>query len=67
MSKLIDENNEELTDTKDTLEFKKRYYKNLYKDQFNVSDALITDIIGENETKLNDNDLTLMEGEMTYQ
>ena len=31
MSKLIDENNEELTDTKDILEFQKQYYKNLLK------------------------------------
>ena len=33
MSKLIDENNEELTDTKDILDFQKQYYKNLYTDQ----------------------------------
>ena len=32
MSKLIDENNEELTDTKDILDFQKQYYKNLYTD-----------------------------------
>ena len=29
MSRLIDENNEELTDAKDILEFQKQYYKNL--------------------------------------
>ena len=29
MSSLIDENNEELTDAKDILEFQKQYYKNL--------------------------------------
>ena len=29
MSKVIDENNEELTDTKDIFNFQKQYYKNL--------------------------------------
>ena len=66
MSKLIDENNKELTGTKDILEFQKRYYKNLYKDQINVSDVPIKDIIGENETNLNEKDQTLMEGEITF-
>ena len=41
MSRLIDENNEELTYAKDFLEFQKQYYKNLYEDQINVSDAAI--------------------------
>ena len=41
VSRLIDENNEELTDAKDILEFQKQYYKNLYEDQINVSDTPI--------------------------
>ena len=67
MSKLIDENNEELTDTKDILDFQKQYYKNLYTDQIKVDDANIKDKIGDNEAKLSENDSKLLEGEITYQ
>ena len=52
MSKLIDEHNEELTDTKNILDFQKQYNKNLCKDQIKVDDATIKDNIGDNETKL---------------
>ena len=67
MFNLIDENNEELTDTKDILDFQKRYYKNLYKDQIKVDDATTKDRIGDNETKLSYTYLKLLEGEITYQ
>ena len=67
MSKLIDENNEELTDTKDILDFQKQYYKNLYTDQIKVDDANIKDKIGDNEAKLSEDDSKLLEGEITYQ
>lgn len=59
MSKLIDENNEELTNPSEILEFQKQYYKNLYKDQINVSNVPLKETIGENETKLDENDLKL--------
>ena len=50
MTKLTDENNEEITDTKDILEFQKLYYENLYKDQIKVSDGTVQNMIGENDT-----------------
>ena len=65
MAKLIDENNEEITDTKDILEFQKRYYENLYKDQIKVTGGTIQDMIGENESKLTDHDSKQLEGEIT--
>ena len=67
MSKLIDENNEELTDTKDILDFQKQYYKNLYTDQIKVDDANIKDKIRDNKAKLSENDSKLLEGEITNQ
>ena len=65
MAKLIDENNEEITDTKDILEFQKRYYENSCKDQIKISDDTIQDMIGENENKLTDQDSKQLEGEIT--
>ena len=61
MLKLFHENNEELTETQDILEFQKRYQKILYKDQINASAAPIKAKIGENEKNMQRNKLSWKE------
>ena len=66
MSKLVNENGEEYTDTKDILKYQKQYYKNLYSESLNVDDKPISEIIGENPNKLSYLDSLKLEGEITY-
>ena len=66
ISKLVNENGEEYTDTKDILKYQKQYYKNLYSESLNVDDKPISEIIGENPNKLSYLDSLKLEGEITY-
>ena len=58
---LIDENGEEIYKTKDILEAQKSYYKNLYDETIEVDDRPISEIIGNNEKQLNDDEAELLE------
>ena len=48
MSKLIDNNGEDYINTADILNLQRQYYQDLYKDQINIDDVPINEIIGEN-------------------
>ena len=65
MNKIIDENGDEYTKTKDVLNCQKRFYENLYNDINIIDDTHISDILGENETKLSDQEAENLEGEIT--
>lgn len=62
MNKIIDSNAVEHTDTKDILNCQKQFYENLY-DKVPVSENnSLTDILGENEDKLSDEEAHALEG-----
>lgn len=65
MTKLIDENGKERTGTEEILEEQRKYYKNLYKEEIEIEDTPIEEIIGNNPNKLTDVDALKLEGEMT--
>ena len=66
MNKIIDSNAVEHTDTKDILNCQKQFYENLY-DKVPVSENnSLTDILGENEDKLSDEEAHALEGKITY-
>ena len=65
MNKIIDENGDEYTKTKDVLNCQKRFYENLYNDINIIDDTHISDILGENETKLSEQEAKNLEGEIT--
>ena len=65
MNKIIDENGDEYTKTKDVLNCQKRFYENLYNDINIIDDTHISDILGENETKLSEQEAENLEGEIT--
>ena len=61
MNKIIEENGDEYINTKDVLNCQKRFYQNLY-DELNVKDDVsISDTLGENETKLSDQEAENLE------
>ena len=63
---LIDENGEEVYETKDILEVQKNYYKNLYKEEIEIDDTPIEAIIGTNPKQLSQKESDELEGELTY-
>ena len=66
MDKIIDSNAVEHTDRKDILNCQKQFYENLY-DKVPVSENnSLTDILGENEDKLSDEEAHTLEGKITY-
>ena len=65
MNKIIDENGDEYTKTKDVLNCQKRFYENLYNDINIIDETHISDILGENETKLSEQEAENLEGEIT--
>ena len=65
MNKIIDENGDEYTKTKDVLNCQKRFYENLYNDINIIVDTHISNVLGENETKLSDQEAENLEGEIT--
>ena len=64
---LIDENGEEIYTTQDILETQKKYYKNLYDEKIQIDETPICELIGENENKLNNEEVQSLEGELTYE
>ena len=66
ISKLVNENGEEYTETQDISNYKKLYYKNLYTESLNFDDISLSEKIGENPKKLPDSDSLKLEGEITY-
>ena len=56
ITKLIDVNGEE-----------KQYYKDLYKDEINIDNIPINEIVVENSCKLNEEESNSLEGEITYE
>ena len=48
ISKLVNENGEEYTETQDILNYQKLYYKNLYTESLNFDDISLSEKIGEN-------------------
>ena len=65
MNKIIDENGDEYTKTKDVLNCQKRFYENLYNDINIIDDTHISNVLGEIETKLSDQEAENLEGEIT--
>lgn len=65
MTKLIDENGKECMDTEEIFEEQRKYYKNLYKDETEVEDTPIEEIIGINQNILTDAYALKLEGEIT--
>ena len=66
MNKIIDSNAVEHTDTKDILNCQKQFYEKLY-DKIPVSgNNSLTDILGENEDKLSDEEAQTLEGKITH-
>ena len=66
ISKLVNENGEEYTETQDILNYQKLYYKNLYTESLNFDDISLSEKIGENPKKNSDSDSLKLEGEITY-
>ena len=66
ISKLVNENGEEYTETQDKLNYQKLYYKNLYTESLNFDDISLSEKIGENPKKMSDSDFVKLEGEITY-
>ena len=64
MNKIIEENGDEYTNTKDVLNCQKRFYQNLYDELNVIDDVSISDTLGENETKLSDQEAENLEGEI---
>ena len=51
----------------DILETQKKYYKNLYDEKIQIDETPICELIGENENKLNNEEVQSLEGELTYE
>ena len=66
ISKLVNENGEEYTETQDILNYQKLYYKIFYTESLNFDDISLSEKIGENSKKLSDSDFLKLEGEITY-
>ena len=67
ITKLVDTNGEEYNNSTDILNLQKKYYHDLYKDEINIDDVPINDLIGENSCKLNNEESNSLEGEVTYE
>lgn len=66
MSKIIDTNGTEYTETKDILSCQKQFYQNLY-DKINTPEnKSINDFLEENEQKLSHDTAQALEGKITY-
>ena len=67
ITKLVDINGEEYSNSADILNLQKQYYNDLYKDNINIDDVPISDLIGENSCKLDNEESSRLEGEITYE
>lgn len=64
MTKVIDEDGTEYTDTNDVLNCQQRFYKKLYDENNNIDDKPIETTIGENSRKLSNSEAEKIEGEI---
>ena len=67
ITKLKDDNGEEYRNSADILNLQKQYYQDLYKDEINIDNVPINEIVGENSCKLNEEESNSLEGEITYE
>ena len=67
ITKLVDINGEEYSNSADILNLQKQYYNDLYKDNINIDDVPISNLIGENSCKLDNEESSRLEGEITYE
>ena len=65
ITKIIEEV-KEYTSTEEILNSQKMYFKTLYRENIDIDDDPIETIIGENQTKLSDQDANSLEGEIKY-
>lgn len=65
ITKLIDNDNEYLS-TEEILDSQKHYFKNLYSEKLEVDNNPIETILGENQSKLTDDEASSLEGEIKY-
>ena len=65
MNKIIEENGDEYINTKYVLNCQKRFYQNLYDELNVIDDVSISDTLGDNETKLSDQEAENLEDEIT--
>lgn len=66
MSKIIDSNGTEYTETKDILNCQKQFYASLYDKVHMPENKSMNDFLEENEHKLSDNTAKMLEGKITY-
>ena len=65
ITKIIDDD-KEYTSTEEILNSQTMYYKTLYSEKINIDDKPIEMILGENKSKLTDQDTNSLEGEIKY-
>lgn len=65
MTKLIDDDGTEYTETKDVLNYQSRFYEKLYENVNIKEDGSIESLIGENSTKLSNLEADSLEGEIS--
>ena len=66
ITKLVGINGEEYSNSADILNLQTQYYNDLYKDNINIDDIPINDLIGENSCTLDNEESRRLEGEITY-
>ena len=67
INKLVDANGKENNDSLDILNLQRQYYHDLYKADSNLDDVPLNEVIGENSSKLNEEESLSLEGEITYE
>lgn len=65
MTKLIDDDGSEYYETKEVLNCQRKFYEKLYSEPNKIGDNSIENIIGENRTKLSNEEAESLEGEIT--
>ena len=66
ITKIIEENGQECLSTDEILNSQKTYFKNLYSENIIIDDTPIESKIGENSSRLADNEAELLEGDIKY-
>ena len=66
MSKIIDSNNVEHTDTKDILNGQKQFYEQLYDKNPISENSTLNNLLGDNKDKLSEERSQRLEGKITY-
>lgn len=64
-TKITEENGQECI-SKEELHSQKTYFKNLYSETTVIDETPVESIIGENHSKLTDNEAELLEGDIKY-